>query len=171
MRVWPSNILMKLSRWAERCCIALWIHSTRQMSFDCTTFAWTKHTLIQFVVMYHLTRHSSLSCRRDCSLNIQMWWCRFFLCLLIAYITHVVSVSQFRAISSICRTLVLSNTAAFMLVLMAFLFGGIIIPKREALFPGNFSLASLIGDLRSAHQCNLLRNMCGLFVIVIWNVC
>ena len=60
--------------------------------------------------------------------------CRFFLCLLIAYLAHIVSVSQFRAITAICRTLVLSNIAAFLLVMMAFLFGGVLIPKSES-FP------------------------------------
>lgn len=83
--------------------------------------------------------------------------CRFFLCLLIAYITHVVSVSQFRAISAICRTLVLANTAAFLIVLMAFLFGGVVIPKSEGpLRPSYSPLSSL--PLPHPHMRNALHH-------------
>lgn len=57
--------------------------------------------------------------------------CRFFLFLCISFLTHTVSITQFRAIASITRSLVLANIAAFMLVLMAFLFGGLIIAKRK----------------------------------------
>jgi len=57
--------------------------------------------------------------------------CRFFLFLLINFLCHSVSVSQFRAIAAITRALVLANISAFLLVLMSFLFGGFIIAKRE----------------------------------------
>ena len=57
--------------------------------------------------------------------------CRFFLFCCINFLCHTVSVSQFRAIASLTRALVLANITAFLVVLMAFLFGGLIIAKRE----------------------------------------
>lgn len=59
-----------------------------------------------------------------------MYCCICFLC-------HTMSVTQFRAIASMTRALVLANIVAFLIVLMAFLFGGLIIAKRETTPLGN----------------------------------
>ena len=48
-----------------------------------------------------------------------------------AYIMNTVTLTQFRAIGSVCRTLVLANTFCFVVIIWIFLFSGLTVSKRK----------------------------------------
>ena len=61
------------------------------------------------------------------------WHCRFFLYLLILFLTNQASIMGFRAIAAICRAVVVSNMVAFLYVGGVMLFNGFIIQQGAAL--------------------------------------
>ncbi|KAE8673189.1 Pleiotropic drug resistance protein 12 [Hibiscus syriacus] len=56
---------------------------------------------------------------------------RFFKQLLLVFLTQQMAAGLFRLIAGLCRTMVIANTGGALTLLLVFLLGGFIVPKRE----------------------------------------
>ncbi|KAJ0092905.1 hypothetical protein Patl1_24753 [Pistacia atlantica] len=56
---------------------------------------------------------------------------RFFRQFLLLFLVHLTSISMFRSIASICRTMVATMTAGTVCILLLLLFGGFVIPRTS----------------------------------------
>lgn len=73
---------------------------------------------------------------------------RFFRQLLLLFAVHMTSISMFRFLASVCRTIVASTAAGSLSILFVFLFSGFIIPRRKGsyFFVHFFILCSCEGE-------------------------
>lgn len=60
--------------------------------------------------------------------------------MLIMFLMHNLSVSLFRLIGAVSRSMVLANTFGAFIILLVFLLGGFIIDKREHHFSTRFDM-------------------------------
>ncbi|XP_027908144.1 ABC transporter G family member 36-like [Vigna unguiculata] len=56
---------------------------------------------------------------------------RFFKQLLVVFLIQQMAAGMFRVISGVCRTMIIANTGGALMLLLIFLLGGFILPKRE----------------------------------------
>ncbi|XLQ98847.1 hypothetical protein S83_065046 [Arachis hypogaea] len=56
---------------------------------------------------------------------------RFFKQLLLVFLVQQMAAGMFRFISGVCRTMIIANTGGALMLLLVFLLGGFILPKRE----------------------------------------
>ncbi|RZB97864.1 ABC transporter G family member 36 isoform C [Glycine soja] len=56
---------------------------------------------------------------------------RFFKQLLLVFLIQQMAAGMFRVISGVCRTMIIANTGGALMLLLVFLLGGFILPKRE----------------------------------------
>lgn len=56
---------------------------------------------------------------------------RFFKQLLLVFLIQQMAAGMFRFIAGTCRTMIIANTGGALMLLVVFLLGGFIIPKRE----------------------------------------
>lgn len=59
---------------------------------------------------------------------------------------------MFRVISGVCRTMIIANTGGSLMLLLVFLLGGFVLPKRESLIINQTLIKTLI-------LCNLLWSL------------
>ncbi|XP_027927045.1 ABC transporter G family member 36 [Vigna unguiculata] len=56
---------------------------------------------------------------------------RFFKHLLLVFLVQQMAAGMFRLISGVCRTMIIANTGGALMLLLVFLLGGFILPKRD----------------------------------------
>ncbi|XP_057725255.1 ABC transporter G family member 29-like isoform X1 [Arachis stenosperma] len=56
---------------------------------------------------------------------------RFFKHLLLVFLVQQMAAGMFRVISGVCRTMIIANTGGALMLLLVFLLGGFLIPKRD----------------------------------------
>ncbi|CAL5199946.1 unnamed protein product [Lathyrus oleraceus] len=56
---------------------------------------------------------------------------RFFKHLLLVFLVQQMAAGMFRVISGVCRTMIIANTGGSLMLLLVFLLGGFILPKRD----------------------------------------
>ncbi|XP_057431805.1 ABC transporter G family member 36-like [Lotus japonicus] len=56
---------------------------------------------------------------------------RFFKQLLVVFLIQQMAAGMFRVISGVCRTMIIANTGGALMLLLVFLLGGFLLPKRE----------------------------------------
>ncbi|KAL9323081.1 hypothetical protein ACSQ67_011134 [Phaseolus vulgaris] len=61
----------------------------------------------------------------------QISYRRFFKHLLLVFLIQQMAAGMFRLISGVCRTMIIANTGGALMLLLVFLLGGFILPKRD----------------------------------------
>ncbi|CAI8611938.1 unnamed protein product [Vicia faba] len=56
---------------------------------------------------------------------------RFFKHLLLVFLVQQMAAGMFRVISGVCRTMIIANTGGSLMLLLVFLLGGFVLPKRD----------------------------------------